>query len=255
MSMRWGGVLMAAASLSAGLQAQVHRATGIVIASENAGKTLVVSCDEIPGYMAAMEMSFRVEGAGVAVRPGLPIAFVMEERKHVLYAREIHVVPGASLESEPMQAGGLGALQQALQPSAGAQVLPQGARVPDFALTDQAGQTVRLSGLAGKVVVLTFGYSRCPNPEYCFRLSNNLSRVRGRFAARMPRDLVLLTVAIDPEHDQGAALAEYAAVWKAQASSWHFLTSAGDQGSGGDVWDELLARGGAADALAAHGGH
>ena len=81
-----------------------------------------------------------------------------------------------------------------------------GESVPDFRLTDQAGKEVRLSEFSGKVVLLTFGYSRCPNPNYCFRLSNNLARSGEALSCRAGLDLVLMTIVIDPEHDQGAAL-------------------------------------------------
>ena len=223
MRARWAGVVAAALCAAGGLWGQVHRASGVVVGWGKAGRTVVVSCDAIAGYMGPMEMSFRVEGADreAGIKAGDAVEFLMEQRGRELVARGIRVVPGANLEEEPMQAGGLTALQGALKPSS---VVAQGGVVPDFELTDQVGREVRLSGLAGKVVVLTFGYSRCPNPEYCFRLSDNLSRVRGRFGSRMPRDLVLLTIAIDPEHDRGATLVEYAAVWKANPASWHFLT-------------------------------
>lgn len=40
----------------------------------------------------------------------------------------------------------------------------------------------------------------------------------------MGRDLVLLSVVIDPAHDGPAALTKYASVWKANPEAWHFLT-------------------------------
>jgi protein SCO1/2 len=40
----------------------------------------------------------------------------------------------------------------------------------------------------------------------------------------MGQDLVLLTVVIDPVHDQPDALRTYARTWKADSRSWHFLT-------------------------------
>jgi protein SCO1/2 len=48
--------------------------------------------------------------------------------------------------------------------------------------------------------------------------------VERRFHERAGRDLILLTIAIDPEHDQGVALTEYANTWKANPEYWHFLT-------------------------------
>ncbi len=74
------------------------------------------------------------------------------------------------------------------------------------------------------MVTASFVYTRCPLPNYCFRLSNNLSRLQKRFANRMGRDLVLLSVTIDPVHDTPEVLAKYAATWKADPDSWHFLT-------------------------------
>jgi protein SCO1/2 len=176
--------------------------------------------------MDPMEMSFAVRDSGMltAIKPGTTIRFIIVDRDHVLYADNLHATTAANLESEPMEAAGLTTLQGVLNPSSAAQVVAQGQSVPDFELTDQEGKEIHLSGFLGKVVVLTFGYSRCPNPDYCFRLSNNLAHVERRFSSSAGRELVLLTIAIDPEHDQGAVLAQYAAVWKADPAVWHFLT-------------------------------
>jgi|SRR5215469_13193022 len=40
----------------------------------------------------------------------------------------------------------------------------------------------------------------------------------------MGQDLVLLTIVIDPVHDQPDALKNYARTWKADPRGWHFLT-------------------------------
>ena len=227
--MRKYAVLLAFAALlgtTSAWGAQQHAAKGIVIQVGEADRSLVVSCEAIAGYMDPMEMSFAVRDSGMptTIKPGTTIRFTIIERDHVLYADDIQATTAANLESEPMESGGLSALQTALNPSSVAEVVAQGQRVPDFELTDQAGKEIHFSGFLGKVVVLTFGYSRCPNPDYCFRLSSNLARVERRFSLNAGRELVLLTIAIDPEHDQGAVLAQYAAVWKADPAVWHFLT-------------------------------
>ncbi len=200
--------------------------TGIVVSLEPAAHALVVSCDEIPGFMSAMEMSFRVRSTGSlrAIHPGTPVRFTMAKRGHTLYADNLRATIAANLESEPMQADALSTLQSAVGSGSSAAAIPLGQHVPDFELTDQAGHPVRLSALEGKVVLLTFGYSRCPNPDYCLRLANNLAGVQDRLRTQIPRDLILLTIAIDPEHDQGTTLSRYAAVWKADPADWHFLT-------------------------------
>jgi protein SCO1/2 len=227
--MRKHAVLLAVAALlgtTGAWCAQQHPARGIVIQVGKAHRSLVVSCEAIPGYMDPMEMSFAVRDSRVltAIKPGTTIRFTIVERDHVLYADHLQATTAANLESEPMEAAGLTTLQGVLNPSSAAQVVAQGQSVPDFELTDQEGNGIHLSSFLGKVVVLTFGYSRCPNPEYCFRLSNNLAQVERRFSLSAGRELVLLTIAIDPEHDQGAVLTQYAAVWKADPAVWHFLT-------------------------------
>ena len=145
----------------------------------------------------------------------------MVEAQGSVLAKNIRVVSTANMESEPLQAGQLSMLHKALSPNT---AVATGQPVPDFQLTDQTGKTVRLSELRGKAVVLTFGYSRCPNPNYCLRLSNNLGKVQHRFRQQRGSNFVLLTVGIDPEHDHGATLARYAASFHADPAVWHFLT-------------------------------
>ena len=221
--------ILLSVALLAGSQAVAldeHPAKGLVLKVDVEHRSVVVSCDTIPGYMDAMEMPFAVQDSKTlaALKPGMTVRFTMVERSNVLYAENIHAGTAANFEPEPVQAGELSALHRAMDPSTIAKIVTVGQQVPDFALTDQAQAKVHLSQLQGKVVALTFGYSRCPNPNYCFRLSNNLSTVEQRFHDRAGSDLVLLTIMIDPDHDQGATLVQYAGVFKANAEDWHFLT-------------------------------
>jgi protein SCO1/2 len=217
-----GGATVAAADATA----KRHQATGMVLRVDGPHHLLDVSCDKIPNYMSAMEMPFKVRDAKTAsgLKVGTKISFLIVEEGKTLYADDIHVVTTAVLEPEPIEAGGLTALHKALNPDMTAKAVRVGQPVSDFELTDQAGRKVRFSEFEGKVVALTFGYSHCPNPTYCYRLSNNLAQVYKQLRSRAGRELVLLTIAIDPEHDQGEALAQYAAVFKADPKVWHFLT-------------------------------
>jgi protein SCO1/2 len=185
-----------------------------------------VSCDEISDYMSAMDMSFQLRNLKDAklLKPGTKIQFTIVENGKSLYAENIRAETSAVFESEPMAADGLDALHQALDPASADKEVMVGKPVPDFVLTDQVGKQVRLSQFQGKVVALTFGYSRCPNPNYCYRLSNNLALVQKQLHGQAGNNLVLLTIAIDPEHDWGDELAQYAAAFHADPEVWHFLT-------------------------------
>jgi protein SCO1 len=208
------------------LLAETHADTGLVVETNAKTHSLLVSCAEVPGYMAPMEMWFKVRlPADIeTLKPGMQIRFNIVTSGHDLYAEQIQQQASENFESEPMQAGGLTAISSALNLGQAATLVKVGEPVPDFTLTDQSGEQIHLSQFRNKVVALTFGYSRCPNPNYCRRLSNNLAGVERRFASRAGSDLILLTIDIDPEHDNGKTLSDYAQVWHADPSKWHFLS-------------------------------
>jgi protein SCO1/2 len=207
------------------LRAETHADSGLVVETNAKSQSVLVSCAEIPGYMAPMEMWFKVRlPADIrSLRPGMQIRFNIVSDGHEVYAEQIKQQAPENFESEPMQAGGLTAISSALNPAQAATIVKVGEAVPDFTLTDQSGEQIHLSQFRNKIVAMTFGYSRCPNPNYCRRLSNNLASVERRFASRAGSDLILLTIDIDPDHDNGSTLSDYAQVWHADPSKWHFL--------------------------------
>jgi protein SCO1 len=206
--------------------AEEHPVQGILLEIDPAKNTIVVSCDAIPGYMDAMVMPFTVRDPGTlkTLTPGTTVRFTMVQQNDEEYADHVQTVGVTNFESEPTTAGRLTILHRALDPAAAARIVPVGQPVPDFALTDQTGHTTHLTEFRGKVVALTFGYSRCPNPNYCFRLSNNLAQIKRRFHEVAGRDLILVTIVIDPAQDKGNVLEGYADTWKADPATWRFLT-------------------------------
>ena len=102
--------------------------------------------------------------------------------------------------------------------------LNPGDQVPDFSLIDQSNTPIRLAQFRGRVVALTFMYTRCPLPDYCFRLNNNFANLQRRFGPELGKDLVFLSITFDPVRDQPAVLASYAKTWNANPDGWHFLT-------------------------------
>jgi protein SCO1 len=206
---------------------QKHAVTGLLLAVDPSHHTITVSCNEIPGYMDAMVMSFRVKDSTLpqGLQSGVMVDFTLVAENESSFAEDIRVRPFESLELDPAQARRLKLIENASSPHPpSADVLHAGDAVPDFHLTDQNHDAVSLSQFHGKIVAMTFIYTRCPLPDYCVRLSNNFGVLQRRFNSRMGRDLVLLTVVIDPVHDQPAALKSYASTWKADSKGWHFLT-------------------------------
>jgi|HubBroStandDraft_1064217.scaffolds.fasta_scaffold00214_12 protein SCO1/2 len=206
--------------------AQRYPVTGLVLKIDPAHRTFVASCTAIPGYMEAMVMPIAVrDGKALdSLKPSTLVDFTLVVTDDDSYAENVRVHRYQSMEVEPLLTQRLQLLAAVGHMDSATAELALGAPVPDFTLTDQAGRNVSLSQLAGKVLVSSFIYTSCPLPNYCFRLSNNLGRLQKRFADRMGSDLVLLSVTIDPVHDTPEVLAKYAATWKADANSWHFLT-------------------------------
>jgi protein SCO1/2 len=206
--------------------AQQHTVTGLVLKVDRPHGVFVVSCNRVPGYMEAMVMSFSVRKPENldGVEPSAMVEFVLHVEGKSSYADEVRVRSFDSAEQEPQEAQRLKLLQSIANPAGQVTPLATGELVPDFEFTDQNQQRVAFSQFAGKVVVLTFIYTRCPNPNYCFRLNSNLGRLQKRFSQRLGHDLVLLSIVVDPEHDQGKTLITYASIWRANPQGWHFLT-------------------------------
>jgi protein SCO1/2 len=90
----------------------------------------------------------------------------------------------------------------------------------DFSLLDQAGRRIRLSDLHGRVVVLTFLYTSCP--DLCPLTTQKLHEVSEMLGTRRA-DVALLAVTVDPARDTMPRRAEYSRRWQMQ-DRWHFLT-------------------------------
>jgi protein SCO1 len=207
--------------------AKKYSVSGMLVTADSSKRTITVSCKEIPGYMDAMVMSFSLHDARLPVElhPGATVTFTLVVDKGSSYAEDLEVQPFESLELDPTEARRLKLVENANSarpPSA--DVLHVGEAVPDFHLIDQNHDAISLSQFKGRVVAMTFIYTRCPRPDYCLRLSNNFAVLERRFRKEMGKNLVLLTVVIDPVHDQPDVLKAYAQTWKADSRQWHFLT-------------------------------
>lgn len=76
----------------------------------------------------------------------------------------------------------------------------------DFRLTDHTGKTRTLADFRGKVVVMFFGYTRCP--DVCPTTLAELKAVKEQLGADGMRMQVLF-ITVDPERDTAELLASY----------------------------------------------
>lgn len=98
--------------------------------------------------------------------------------------------------------------------------LPVLAHLPDFRFTDQAGSSLGLSDLRGKVWIADFIFTRCPGP--CPRMTSRMADLQKELSGQS--DLALVSFSVDPEFDTPEVLARYADQFHADRGRWFFLS-------------------------------
>jgi protein SCO1/2 len=91
---------------------------------------------------------------------------------------------------------------------------------PDFTLRDQNGRAVRLSAERGKVVMITFLYTHCP--DLCPLTAAHIKVALDQLGARR-KGVVALAVTVDPKGDTKAAIRAYVRAHRLPAA-FHYLT-------------------------------
>lgn len=96
-------------------------------------------------------------------------------------------------------------------------------RFPNPALVTQDGTTVRLYEdlICRRVVMLNFAYTQCQGK--CPLTTAHLVEVQRLLGDRFGRDVTLLTLSLDPEHDTPAAASSYMAAHGGRPG-WTWLT-------------------------------
>jgi protein SCO1 len=78
---------------------------------------------------------------------------------------------------------------------------------PDFTLTDQSGQKVSMADQRGKLVLVTFLYTNCP--DVCPLITQNLNQALQMLGPTRD-DVRVLAVSVDPEGDTPQSVDKYA---------------------------------------------
>ncbi len=93
----------------------------------------------------------------------------------------------------------------------------------DFTLTDGDGKPFSLSDLKGKVVILSFGYTHCPDvcPTELLTYSDTLKQLGDQ-----AKDVKVVFVSIDPERDTPEVIGKYVKQFNPEFIG---LTPTGDQ--------------------------
>lgn len=102
--------------------------------------------------------------------------------------------------------------------------LPVEGEFPDTVLTNQKGKEFSFSDLEGKVVVVSYIYTNCP--DICHTISARMNMFKNKLKeGNNLRDKVhFVSISIDPERDTPEALRQHAKMMNLDLTNWVFVT-------------------------------
>ena len=176
---------------------------GRVVSIDTHAQTALIDADAIPGFMEAMAMSYKVQP---------PSALSQITANDTISADVVVVRSGDGVSDywlENVKVTGRGKEPPA-KSSSSVHLPAAGESVPDFAFTNQDGKRISLSQYHGKVVLITFIYTRCPFPDFCPRMSGNFAEICKQLDSNPAlAKTQLLSVSFDPKHDTPEILRDY----------------------------------------------
>lgn len=93
--------------------------------------------------------------------------------------------------------------------------------LPPVWLQDRSGATLRLEDYDGKLILVTFIYTRCP--DICTGLGDSFARIHEALPSQvLEREIALLSISFDARHDGPAELAAYAEQYETHGPAWRF---------------------------------
>jgi protein SCO1 len=173
--------------------------------------------EEVPGFMEAMTMEYKLADPSVSgeLHPGDRItARVLADRdKDGDYTN--------------VQLDNIVVIAQArpdYKPPVAYHVPTPGDQVPDFKLLNQSDRTIHLDQFKGKIVLITFIYTRCQLADFCPRMSHNFADVDKALAAdpALYKQTHLLSISFDPTYDTPKVLRSYGGAYTGNFTNERF---------------------------------
>jgi protein SCO1 len=190
-----------------------YQLRGVVVSSDETKGVVTVDSEAIPGLMGAMTMPYKLAQPGVAseLHPGDHIS----ARLRVLESGSVIDQIDVTAQAKPDY-----------KPSKSYNVPARGQTVPDFKFINQTGKAIDVEQFRGKVLLVTFIYTRCPLPDYCIRMSRNFATIQKQLAAnpQLSNKTHLLSISFDPGYDTPKVLRSYGNAYAGNpaSSQWDF---------------------------------
>ena len=217
---RLGAIVAAIVALAAGTsgcqrQAQQYQLNGQIVAVDPTRQELTIKHQDIPGFMPGMTMAFKV------FEPRL-----MDGRTPGELVSATLVVKGTEAYLRNLSRTGFAPVVEAHAVTRVMDLLEPGEAIRDASFLDETGTRRRLADWQGRILAVTFVYTRCPLANFCPLMDRHFAAVHEQVQAdpALRGRVRLVSVSIDPEHDRPAVLAKHAAKLGADPAVWQFLT-------------------------------
>lgn len=202
---------------------RTYQLQGQVLAVRAETSEILVQHDDIPGFMPAMTMPYRVKDAALLTdrAPGDLITATLVVAPDLAWLSAITKTGAAPLPEDA---------RTTIPAAAGVHLLHAGDPAPDTVLTDQDDRPLSLSTWRGFPVVVTFIYTRCPLPQFCPLLDRRFAEIQALAATDTALEgrVRLLSISFDPATDTPAMLRAHAVSVKADPDVWRFATAPED---------------------------
>ena len=150
-----------------------YQVKGIVKELKVDGRTVVIQHEEVPGYMPAMTMPFKVKNTNELdnLQPEDRVSFRMVVTADEGWIENVIRVGTAKVDTLPSV--------ESFRRVRDVDPLKVGDLMPDYRFTNELGRAVSLKEFKGKALALTFIFTRCPFPSFargCRTISPRLTR-------------------------------------------------------------------------------
>lgn len=189
---------------------------GKIVSVDAAHGSVELDHEAVPGFMDAMVMTYKLKDPNVVseLHPGDRITATLLARK----------TPDGYTDAMLDQIVITAQARPDYKPPVSYHVPSAGDAVPDFKLINQDGRTIHLDQFKGRVVLLTFIYTRCPLADFCPRMSHNFAEIDKALQGdpRLSAKTHLLSISFDPEYDTPTVLKSYGEAYTGQYTKDRF---------------------------------
>lgn len=177
---------------------ETHFVRGKVISVDAKDGVIALDTEKIPGFMDAMTMAYTLQNPSAAseLHPGDVITAQLQIGTQGAVLSQIDIIQQAVLNSLPP-------VQY--------HVPKPGETVPNFKFLNQNGRQIGIDQFRGKILALTFIYTRCQSSQFCPLMSRNFAKLDQMLATdpKLYAKTHLLSISFDPKYDTPAVLRSY----------------------------------------------